>query len=126
MHALRSMSLPPPPSFPATVSPPQLAPLQLVSEHRVGLQTITLRASTLRDLWREMATLEELPPTCGLCGSIDLMPAYRRVREFEFFSLACRACGGYLKLGQRQDGGLFPKRHLGWFPAITASPSTHS
>ncbi len=84
---------------------------------RIGLLEIQVESLNLRDLWREVANLEALPQTCGLCGSIDLIPAYRRVQDFEFFSLACRPCGGHLKLGQRKDGGLFPKNHLGWFPA---------
>lgn len=86
---------------------------------RIGLLEVHVESLHLRDLWREVANLEALPLKCGLCASIDLIPAYRRVQDFEFFSLACRNCGGQLKLGQRKDGGLFPKTHLGWLPAHT-------
>jgi hypothetical protein len=33
------------------------------------------------------------------------------VESFEFFELACQACGGALAFGQRKDGDhLFPRR----------------
>lgn len=47
---------------------------------------------------------------CGNCGGVDHRPLYRRIKEYDFYSLQCQGCGWELKFGQRkEDGQLFPK-----------------
>ncbi len=75
-----------------------------------------IHARDVREIWRQIAFFEDLPTACGECGSIDLVPGYRPVREFEFYSLCCRACRAELPMGRRRDGGLFPKHSVGWQP----------
>jgi hypothetical protein len=100
-----------------TVTPQVSAHAPLRADVFVGGQRVEIHARSAQELWRQTCQFEEFPSRCGLCNSVDLTPGYRRIREFEFYSIQCRTCGSTLPLGQRKDGGLFPKLRVGWQPA---------
>jgi hypothetical protein len=100
---------------PATPQADTHAPLR--ADVFVGHQRLEVHARNAQELWRQTSQFEDLPNRCGLCTSVDLAPSYRRVREFSFYSIQCRNCRAHLPLGQRKDGGLFPKHLIGWTPA---------
>lgn len=49
--------------------------------------------------------------TCGNCGSNSSCPKFRKVREYDYYSIECTECRYELKLGMRkEDGSFFPKK----------------
>lgn len=52
--------------------------------------------------------------SCPNCKGTDLRAHYKRVKDFDFYSLQCGNCKWELPFGQLKDGsGLFPKE---WQP----------
>lgn len=81
-----------------------------------------IRASNFADYLRQIAFIESLPKHCGLCGSSQLTPRHRRVREFEFFEIGCTGCNAVFSLSRRRDDGtLFPNWKRGWLPGWSPS-----
>lgn len=46
---------------------------------------------------------------CGLCDSEHVSFRHRVHSENDFYELCCDDCGGQYAIGQRKDGGLFPR-----------------
>jgi hypothetical protein len=80
---------------------------------------VEVEGETHKDLFRELAGVAEVfgERQCGLCGSADIVPAYRTVAQgkktFEYPEWHCPACGARLAMGSMMEGGrLFPHRKL--------------
>lgn len=125
-HPVTATADSPAPAAPAAAAPP-VSPTTLQCRLRIGIQGVDVCAPDMAGLWRQMALFDRLPDACGLCGSADIAPGHRCVREFEFFSLRCRACQAELPLSRRRDGGLFPRQLQGWQhpPAAPSRESSH-
>ncbi len=96
---------------------------------RIGRLTIEAQGETIKDLFRELATADEVfaaESECGICGSPDIGMQVRTVDSYQFYELKCKSqdCGAKFAFGQSKNGGgLFPKRkdedgnwlpHGGW------------
>ena len=81
---------------------------------RSGRLLVKVQAERQKDLFRQLATLQEVfdaETHCGCCNSENIRFQVRTVESMEFFELACTACGAKFEFGQHKNGaGLFPKR----------------
>jgi len=78
---------------------------------------VTIQASNQRDVWRQMAELDEVfgVTQCEFnkCGSTNLIHVVRSIDGNDYFEMKCRDCGSRLAFGQNKQGGsLFPKRKI--------------
>ncbi len=78
-----------------------------------GRLSIKVEAPTVRDLYKQIAAVDEVfsaETNCGLCQSTDLRFVCRTVEGHDYYELRCR-CGARFAFGQSKNGGgLFPKR----------------
>jgi hypothetical protein len=81
--------------------------------------SVEVEGETQKDLFRELAGVAEVfgERQCGLCGSEDIVPAFRTVtqgkKSFEYPEWHCPGCGARLAMGSMMEGGrLFPHRKL--------------
>jgi hypothetical protein len=86
-----------------------------------GNLIIEVEAETQRELFRELASLQEVfsEKRCGLCGCEAVIPVHRSVtvgkQTYEYCEWACTntKCQARLSLGSMIEGGrLFPHRRL--------------
>ena len=83
---------------------------QVTIKTKVGHQVVECSAATLVDAISLASPLGELPPDCGLCGSVDLALRHREAKGYHFYAVRCRQCGAEFAMGQRkQSGELFPR-----------------
>ena len=78
-----------------------------------GRLTFTFEAGAdIKEVLQQLSPVMEVfsNDTCGSCECKDIRPVVRYVGEYTYYEFRCRACGHALQLGQRKDGGLFPKR----------------
>lgn len=75
--------------------------------------TIELEASDQKDLFEQMARLQEIiEHKCGKCKSKNWTFQIRIVDDNKFYELVCGDCGAVLAFGAHKKGGtLFPKRY---------------
>lgn len=93
-----------------------------------GRLVIESERSSIKDLFRDLAEIQEIldaDQACGVCGGTNLRYRVRHHtkanKTFEYFELVCAAdnCRAVLEFGQKQDMvGLFPRRkdEQGWRP----------
>ena len=78
-----------------------------------GRITIEVQGETAKELFKELASVQEVfdaANACGMCQSTNLRFNVRVVDSFTFFELRCVDCGGALSYGQRKDMvNLYPK-----------------
>ena len=80
---------------------------------KVGEAWVEVDAVSVKDAIQEISDYVEVfgEGTCGLCQSPEIVPRHRRHQDFDFYEMACLACGATLSYGQTKEGGrLFPKR----------------
>ena len=78
---------------------------------------VTIEASNQRDIWKQMAELDEVfgITHCEFknCGSPNVIHVVRSVDGNDYFEMKCRDCNAKLAFGQNKQGGsLFPKRKV--------------
>ena|SRR5689334_12667445 len=82
--------------------------------YKTGPMTFEIEGASPKELFKKIATVQEIFDTdkkCGACGSTEVRFRSRRVDDFEFFEIACESCAATLKFGQLKKGeGLFVKR----------------
>lgn len=87
--------------------------MPLQSEFKFGASTIKINAKNAKDWFVQMSIFSELPHSCGKCDCDKIGPVHRVVGQDndEYFNLKCLnpECGAIFDVGQRRDGGLFPK-----------------
>ena len=80
---------------------------------------VELEASTHKDLWKQLASFQEVfeEEKCGKCNGTNLRYVIRKSKdskgkEYEYHELRCADCGAKLAFGVLDDGSgsLFPKR----------------
>jgi hypothetical protein len=76
---------------------------------------INVQAKSIEDLIIDTSLLYELPCKCGKCESDDLGFRFRTSKsngkKYDFFELKCLACEATYALGQKMEGGLYPRGH---------------
>jgi hypothetical protein len=81
---------------------------------RSGRLFVKVQAEKEKDLFRQLATVQEVfdaETQCGCCNSENIRFQVRSVESMEFFEIICIACGAKFEFGQHKNGaGLFPKR----------------
>lgn len=81
---------------------------------RNGRLALKVEANSHKDLFRAVATVQEVfeaETHCGCCSSDLVRFQVRTVDTFEFYELACGACDARFEFGQHKNGQtLFPKR----------------
>jgi hypothetical protein len=71
-------------------------------------------AADVKTLFRELGVLAEVFEADGQCGGVRQhrnQAGEPNGRWFRLHYLHCSSCGSELALGQRKDGGLFPRRN---------------
>ena len=66
-----------------------------------------------KSCFAELAAAAEVfgNPSCGSCGSEQVVPVVREVDGNTYYEMRCQSCGCTLGFGQRKVGGaLFPRR----------------
>tara|TARA_Y100001973_G_C5033690_1_gene249326 strand:- start:30 stop:410 length:381 start_codon:yes stop_codon:yes gene_type:complete len=79
----------------------------------IGNYTVEVEGETQEELFGNMAEMAELlsaGATCGKSGQTDTIPRKRVSGEYTFFEWFCVSSGAALALGQKKNGGFFPKR----------------
>lgn len=70
-------------------------------------------AADIKDAIKDISFFNELAARsggkCGLCESENVSLRHRSHEANDFFELACGDCGGQYAIGQRKDGGLYPR-----------------
>jgi hypothetical protein len=75
---------------------------------KIGLTNITVEATDIKDLFKQIGVFTELPNQCS-CGSQNIRLKHRVAKSYDFYSLKCE-CNKEFALGQmKEGGGLFPK-----------------
>lgn len=94
--------------------------MALQAQLSIGQLKFNLVAETAKDLFQNVAQIQELfeaETACGCCQSEEIRFSYREVGDYKYYELVCRDCGAQFKFGQKkQGGGLFPKRTEGGKP----------
>lgn len=79
-----------------------------------GQITFEVDGESAKALFSQIASIQEVfdaEHACGMCDSTDIRYLARKVDDFDFYELACRACHARFAFGQAKKGGaLFPKR----------------
>ena len=81
-----------------------------------GLGDFEVEASEIKDLFRQLAVVQEVfgaETRCGVCRSEAIRCQHRKVDDYDFYELVCMAqgCRARFSFGQAKKGGaLFPKR----------------
>ncbi len=81
-----------------------------------GRLTFEVEGETIKDLFQEIANLQEVfeaDTTCGCCNSTNIKYNFRVADSFSFYELKCQEekCGAAFSFGQNKNGvDLFPKR----------------
>lgn len=79
-----------------------------------GRMHIELAGESVKDLFERLSEFQEIfeaDTECGCCKSKSVRFLARKVDDYKFYELSCRACGARMSFGQaKQGGGLFPKR----------------
>jgi uncharacterized protein with PIN domain len=101
--------------------------MELHYRTRNGRLALKVDANSHKDLFRAVATAQEIfeaETACGCCNSDLIRFQVRCVDAFEFFELVCGNCDARFEFGQHRTGAtLFPKRrddagnplpHRGW------------
>ncbi len=83
-----------------------------------GRLKFELQAENVKDLFREVAQIEEIfdaEKKCGLCQSANIKPHYRETPDgYKFYELLCADCDAQFQFGQKKNTeALFPKRKEG-------------
>lgn len=82
--------------------------------YKAGPMTFEIEGASPKELFKKIATVQEIFDTdkmCGACNSPDVRFRSRQVDDFEFFEIACETCTARLQFGQlKKGGGLFVKR----------------
>lgn len=94
-------------------------------EVQVGKIKITVSGETVEQAFQNAAVVSAFPVQ-GPNGEQDLQMRYRKGQtqtgtKYEYYSIVSESAGMEFKLGQRQDGGLFPK---GWEPLYQADDAS--
>ena len=80
---------------------------------RVGSWEVEVEGTDLTECFNNMAEASELLShgfKCGKTGNNDIIMRVRHSGEYSFPEFFCPESGASLSLGQRKDGGYFPKR----------------
>lgn len=79
-----------------------------------GRMHIELAGENVKDLFERLSEFQEVfeaDTECGCCHVKSVRFLARKVDDYKFYELSCRACGARMGFGQaKQGGGLFPKR----------------
>ncbi len=81
-----------------------------------GRLTFEVQGETVKDIFREVASVQEVfdsEGACGVCQGTALRFLARKVDAYDFYELACQnpECRSRFEFGQTKTGGaLFPKR----------------
>lgn len=74
---------------------------------------ITISAGDEKELIEKASFFGELPCKCGKCGGGNIAFKYRKAtsrgKDYDFYELTCKDCDATYSLGQRMDGGLYPR-----------------
>lgn len=79
----------------------------------IGNFTVEVEGETQEELFSNMAEMAELlsaGAACGKSGQTDTIPRKRVSGEYTFYEWYCVSSGAALALGQKKNGGFFPKR----------------
>ena len=74
---------------------------------------VEVEGASVKDVITALSEYTEVfqDSACGSCGSTEVAPAHRSAQGYDFYEIACHACGAKLSFGQTREGGhLFPKR----------------
>lgn len=87
--------------------------MRAIYKTRNNRYSLEAAGDTVKDLFREMAGVQEVfeaAGRCGLCRSEVIELRVRAIDDNEFFEAVCMVCHAALSYGQKKKGGaLFPK-----------------
>jgi hypothetical protein len=76
-----------------------------------GKNDVMCEVERMSDVHKVLASYNGMPKKCDDCGSDDLIPIWKQIKDDEYYKLACQACGAEANFGQYKGGkGLFWKR----------------
>jgi len=84
-----------------------------------SLAKIKVEGDSDKDAMKGVGIFGEILPKCGHCGSDALVPTCRSSGGYDYYEVKCTSCGYSLALGQRKEGGLYPKE---WKPPFKGAP----
>lgn len=79
----------------------------------IGNFTVEVEGETQLEAFDNMAEMAELLSVgvhCGKSGATDTIPVRRMTGDFIFREWKCVSSGATLGMGQKKEGGLFPRR----------------
>jgi len=96
-------------------APEKLRPIIEMSvkiQTKYGAHIITVEGKNLEEAIELLGPIAEFPRT-GPNGEEDIMFRHRHTAGYDFFEIV-NSDGKTFSLGQRKEGGLFPKHDRGW------------